>query len=103
MILGWWVFLMSEVPGGCFLRARYLREGPEGAWDGPASGREAQGIEGAWPFHRTSSGVRLCRELEEPNGHKGALPDWAECLGNTDTGVEGARSRRRRIKLSLLF
>ena len=25
----------------------------------------------AWPFYRTSSGVRLCWELEEPKGPKG--------------------------------
>jgi len=25
----------------------------------------------AWPFNRTSSGVRLCWELEESNGPKG--------------------------------
>ena len=25
----------------------------------------------AWPFYRTSSGVRLCCELEEPKGPKG--------------------------------
>ena len=27
----------------------------------------------AWPFYRTSSGVRLCWELEEPKGPKGCL------------------------------
>ena len=26
----------------------------------------------AWPFYRTSSGVRLCWELENPKGPKGA-------------------------------
>ena len=26
----------------------------------------------AWPFYRTISGVRLCWELEEPKGPKGA-------------------------------
>ena len=26
----------------------------------------------AWPFYRTSSGVRLCWELEEPKGPKGS-------------------------------
>ena len=25
----------------------------------------------SWSFYRTSSGVRLCRELEEPKGPKG--------------------------------
>jgi len=28
----------------------------------------------AWPFYRTSSGVRLCWELEEPKGPKGKGP-----------------------------
>ena len=27
----------------------------------------------AWPFYRTSSGVRLCWELEEPKGPEGLL------------------------------
>ena len=27
----------------------------------------------AWPFYRTIPGVRLCWELEEPKGPKGAL------------------------------
>ena len=27
--------------------------------------------EEAWPFYRTSSGVRLCWELEEPKGPNG--------------------------------
>ena len=29
----------------------------------------------AWPFYRTSSGVRLCWELEEPEGPKGQGAD----------------------------
>ena len=29
----------------------------------------------AWPFYRTSSGVRLCWELEEPKGPKGCRED----------------------------
>ena len=34
----------------------------------------------AWPFYRTSSGVRLCWELEEPKGPKGrALLDLRIC------------------------
>ena len=28
----------------------------------------------AWSFYRTSSGVRLCWELEEPKGPKGPIP-----------------------------
>ena len=32
----------------------------------------------AWPFYRTSSGVRLCWELEEPKGPKGSIL-YAEC------------------------
>jgi len=30
----------------------------------------------AWPFYRTSSGVRLCWELEEPKGPKGDPSRW---------------------------
>ena len=30
----------------------------------------------AWPFYRTSSGVRLCWELEEPKGPKGRKEAW---------------------------
>jgi hypothetical protein len=29
----------------------------------------------AWPFYRTSSGVRLCWDLEEPKGPKGLTID----------------------------
>ena len=29
----------------------------------------------AWPFYRTVSGVRLCWELEEPEGPKSYTPD----------------------------
>ena len=28
----------------------------------------------AWPFYRTSSGVRICWVLEEPKGPKGGSP-----------------------------
>ena len=34
----------------------------------------------AWPFYRTSSGVRLCCELEEPKGPKG--PGEQENVGS---------------------
>ena len=32
----------------------------------------------AWPFYRTSSGVRLCWELEEPKGFKGFSIPWRQ-------------------------
>ena len=49
----------------------------------------------AWSFYRTSSGVRLCWELEEPKGPKGLCarlracrPDACVCLV-----VQGPRGR----------
>ena len=39
----------------------------------------------AWPFYRTSSGVHLCWELEEPNGPTGAAPSsYAASVGVRD-------------------
>jgi len=34
----------------------------------------------AWPFYRTTSGVRLCWELEEPKGPKGSTAFGVERL-----------------------
>ena len=42
----------------------------------------------AWPFYRTSSGVRLCWELEEPKGPK-----------TKARGEEGAEPRASHFKL----
>ena len=34
----------------------------------------------AWPFYRTISGVRLCWELEEPEGPKGSVLARVGCV-----------------------
>jgi len=56
----------------------------------------------AWSFYRTSSGVRLCWELEEPKGPKGDRPPCAACacqkfpppaLSSVCDGVSPSRSR----------
>ena len=52
----------------------YERGTPVGGWGGACSGtawRRKEAFVEAWPFYRTSSGVRLCWELEEPKGPKG--------------------------------
>ena len=41
----------------------------------------------AWPFYRTSSGVRLCWELEEPKGPKRLVADLARCRTRIDDVV----------------
>jgi len=43
----------------------------------------------AWPFYRTSSGVRLCWELGEPKGPKGSLGHNIEGLIAGVGGEEG--------------
>ena len=49
----------------------------------------------AWRFYRTLSGVRLCWELEEPQGPEGPDKDSSHFPGRVITSVEGYLARKK--------
>ena len=49
----------------------------------------------AWPFYRTISGVRLCEELEKPEGHRSFSPRSCQNSGDKEQHLTAPLVRTR--------
>ena len=51
----------------------------------------------AWSFYRTSSGVRLCWELEEPKGPKGSGTEHVTAVERGRNNLNGLKAVTRNM------